>query len=296
MSSLTLKLKLSGPSGASSGNSQRLNLCGIVPHRLLDKSIQEIRDLELKDCDSPAVVGDLFEVSEGQRDRLALVGLKPYCDFVGGDMQSGWLDIEGTVGDHVASGMRGGTLTIAGSTGQYACSGLRGGRVIVQGNIGDFAAAAPPGKLTGMSGGSFVVEGSCGRWLGSRMRRGTVVINGSVDLGCASRMIAGTIAIAGEVAMPFGYGMARGTVMLMAADAWGKKCSPPGFTDFTPCESSFFPMLVRAIYDHAPWWELDELLSCHWHRALGDRAEGGYGEILMRATVAELNSHRVGHA
>lgn len=274
MSRLTLRLRPS-----VSGN---VSLRGAVPDRWLELTLAEIAVWPIEVDRRPATIGRIFDVSDGPRSQWLLEGDLKRCDFVGAGMRSGDIIVDASVGDYVASGMRGGCVLVHGDAGAYAASSLRDGKVIIEGNVGPYAAAAAANQSRGMAGGELIVHGDADPWLASRMRRGLVVVHGDVASGCATRMIAGTLAICGRVAIPLGCGMARGTLLLLDPQEGFLNEGLVGFTTPSPSQLSFLPILLQQIAPHLPAELANEIGNSRWHRCVGDRAELGLGEVLLR--------------
>ncbi len=292
MTSLTLHLKSrrvvdrsqkpSTDRGAISDFTARLNLSGLVPDRLLSMSVAEIESLAIATETGMSTISDEFTVHDGTRDQLVLCGDLSHCDHVAGEMRSGELIIEGSVGNYLASNMRGGRVVVTGNAGDYACSSLRAGQVTVEGDVRCHAAAAVPFASRGMSGGDFLIRGSADQFLATRMRRGRVIVLGDVAAGCATRLIAGTVFVCGRVTLPLGCGMARGTLLLSNPTQQLMTTVPVGFTTLEPCELSFLPLLLRDIAPHLPAEAAADITSSRWLRGMGDRAEAGLGELFVR--------------
>lgn len=289
MSPLTLRQTMKSAS--------RINLFGVVPNRFANLTLSEIQQLPIRIDERAAVVGDCFEVSEGDRASIALEGELSNCDYVGGGLESGNIFVASNVGDFLADQMRGGAIEIAGSANRFACSGLRRGFVRIAGDCGEYAAAAGPGAKRGMNGGMMVVNGNCDQWLGTRMRRGTVIVHGNVAAACASRMIAGTLVLCGRVAFPLAANMARGTILLLGRQV---VCTAPaGFTAPEHTELSYLQILLNDIAPYLPdraQFEPNPAVASHKSvfptphfrspvfRSMGDRVNRGLGEIIWLNT------------
>lgn len=261
---------------------RRIDLFGIVPNRVSDLSIAEILRLPIRIDQHAAVVGDGFEVIDGDRATIAFDSDLSNCDYVGGGLESGAVLVAGSVGDFLAERMSGGVIEVGGSANRFACSGLKGGLVRVARDCGEYASAAAPGAKRGMNGGVLVVAGNCDRWLATRMRRGTVIVHGSVAAGCASRMIAGTLALCGPVEFPLAADMVRGTILLLGHQVVGT--SPAGFTAPEHTELSYLQILMNDINPHLPSQIRNEPISPVVFRSLGDRVNRGLGEIIWLST------------
>lgn len=288
MSSLKLRKKQS--------NARRINLSGIVPDRLLNLSLAEIATFPIVVDDVRSALKNEFEIVDGDRHKLLLLGDLSHCDCVGGGMQSGVLEVASSVGDYLANDLKSGQITVNGNAGGYAGSSMRGGLVEILGDVGEYAAAAAPHRRRGMNGGTMVIHGNAGPWLANRMRRGLVVVRGDVGVGCASRMIAGTVAIEGAVELPLGYSMSRGTVVLMGEQSAPLTGNIAGFTEPAACELSFMTILLREVATHVSVDCAATLLTSRWMRCLGDRAEQGIGEVMLRVKSLAQHADRVSHA
>ncbi len=285
MSRLTLCLK-----PCVSGH---VSLLGAVPDLWLERSLAEIAAWPIEVDRRPATLGQAFEISDGSRSQWLLAGDLRRCEFIGAGMRSGDIRVDASVGNYLASGMRGGSVVVQGDAGAYAASSFRGGKVTIEGNVGPYAAAAAPGQSRGMADGELIIHGNADQWLASRMRRGLVVVRGDVAPGCATRMIAGTLALCGRVATPVGCGMARGTLLLLEPQESLLKEGLLGFTEPCPCQLSFLPLLLQQIAPHLPADVANELTDRGWRRSVGDRAELGLGEVVLREAAEHPSASRI---
>jgi len=278
---------------------RRIDLFGIVPNRVNDLSLSEILRMPIRIDECAAVVGDCFEVVDGDRATIVFDGDHSNCDYVGGGLDSGRIVVAGSVGDFLADRMRGGAVEVTGSANRFACSGLRGGLVRVAGDCGEYAAAAAPSVNRGMNGGTLVVSGNCDQWLATRMRRGTVIVHGNVAAACASRMIAGTLVLCGQVQFPLAANMARGTILLLGHQV---VCTAPaGFTDPEHTELSYVQILINDIAPYLPdRMRSEQIPSVVFRspvfRALGDRVNRGLGEIIWLNTELDHADSHLAHA
>ena len=207
MSQLTLKLRCPPP------GLHRVNLYGLTPARLRRLTLAEIAQVAIPIDGQPQPLGDWFEIRDGDRDQLCLEGDLSRCDFLGGGLDGGSIEVLGGAGDRLAESMTGGQLLVRGDVGQWASSGQRGGLVRIQGSAGAYLGGAVAGRKHGMRGGTLVVCGDVGPWAAARMRRGTIVIHGQVEVGLGMRMIAGSVVCCGQVHPHWGCGMQRGTLL-----------------------------------------------------------------------------------
>ncbi len=93
-------------------------------------------------------------------------------------------------------------------------------------------------------------------------------------------MIAGTLVACGALGQPFGCSLQRGTVLLLSRDAAEVDEQLPGFTAGEPVELSVLPMLLASLRAYLPDHPLVAQPTTLAMRAIGDRADGGYGELL----------------
>lgn len=260
----------------------RINLQGATPDRMRELDLSEIAAWPIAVGGREATLGQIFEITDGARDRWLLSGDLQRCDFIGAGMRAGEIVVDSSAGDYVASRMRGGCVEVQGDAGRYAASSLRGGSVSIAGNVGRYAAAAAPNQPRGMSGGELIIAGNADQWLASRMRRGLVIVHGRVASGCATRMIAGTLVICGPVATPLGSSMARGTLLLLDPPQEMLSGGIIGFTAPSPSRLSFLPILLQHVAPKLPDTLSGQLDTADWLRCVGDRSELGLGEVLLR--------------
>lgn len=279
MSPLNLQLKT-----AARG---RINLLGATPDKLQDLGVPEISAWPIAVDGRNAALGQVFEITDGARDRWLLSGDLRQCDFIGAGMREGEIVVDGDAGDYLASRMRGGRVIVHGDVGMYAASSLRDGSVSIAGSAGSYAAAAAPNQPRGMSGGELIIAGNADQWLASRMRRGLVIVHGHVASGCATRMIAGTVVVCGHITTPLGSSMARGTLLLLEPSQELLNEGIIGFTRPSPSYLSFLPLLLDHIAPKLPDELSSQLSTAEWLRCLGDRSELGLGEVLLCKPAGE---------
>ncbi len=259
---------------------QRVDLSPLTAGHLTGKAVEDVAAIELATGNRKVRLDSLFSISGTFVSELEIRGSCDRLDYIAAGMTHGRIVVEGDTGAYLGAGMSGGSLVVRGNVGAYAATGMRGGRIHVYGGTGDFLAAARPGERHGMQGGLVLVDGDTGDRLGDRMRRGMVLIEGNAGDYCASRMVAGTIAVWGTVGKLPGLGMRRGTLLLQRPSS----ALPPTFNDCGEYPLNFLTLLVRSwrtlrskYYSKLP----DSGLRVR--RFMGDVANGGRGEILIRA-------------
>jgi formylmethanofuran dehydrogenase subunit C len=258
---------------------QRVDLSPLIPDRLVGKTTAEVGAMELTSGNRRLRVDQLFTVSGDPGPELEIAGGCDLLDRIGAGMTQGRIAVQGDAGAYLGAGMSGGNIEIQGNAAAFAASEMRDGRIRIGGNAGDFLGAALPGDHQGMRGGVVLVEGDAGDRAGDRMRRGSLLIGGNTGDYCASRMVAGTIAVWGSIGRFPGLAMRRGTLLLQQA--------PPALLP-TFNESGTFPFAFLTLLARA-WRELPGKFGAlpdsglEFRRYMGDLANGGRGEILVRA-------------
>ncbi|UUO07313.1 formylmethanofuran dehydrogenase subunit C [Blastopirellula sp. J2-11] len=234
-----------------------IGLREITPQRLASLTPAQIAKIPLSDSDPRIELGALFQLKGDAADQqLRWIGDFSQCDYLGAEMQTGDVVVEGDVGDHAGAAMSGGTLTITGSA-------------------GDFVGSPNSGEKRGLQGGVILIHGDAGRELGTRMRRGLIAVAGDVGPLCGYRMLAGTIVVGGKLGKQAGLRMKRGTIVSLSE----VRDLPATF--HADCE--FSPPMLPLL-----WRELDQqgfpIERAKWERQFrlysGDAAEMSRGEIL----------------
>jgi formylmethanofuran dehydrogenase subunit C len=269
---LVLTLKAPPPAG--------VDLSPLVPERLAGLGARGIEALHLECAGRIIPAGELFSVSGEAAGELIIEGGSGRLDRIGQGMARGAIMVRGDAGAYVGRGLRGGSITVEGNAGAYCGSGMKEGMIRIRGNAGDFLGAALPGEHRGMQGGIVLVQGNAGDRAGDRMRRGMLLIEGGCGDYCASRMGAGTIAVLGPAGANLGFAMRRGTVIL----SHGAHL-PPTFGDFGTHDLGFLRLLQGAWRSGVPGSRFAAIgdNAVRVRRFVGDLANGGKGEVLVRA-------------
>ncbi len=257
-----------------------LEVEGITPDRLQDKSPADIERLEIFHGNVKAALADFFDVSGDPGDGVLrwegdLVGVH----WIGAKMGSGRIHVVGNVGRHVGSEMTGGEILVEGNVSDWLGGEMRGGTIHVRGRAGHLVGAAYRGSARGMTGGEILVEGDAGNEIGHTMRRGLVAVAGDVGDVAGFNMLAGTVLVLGDCGIRHGAGMRRGTLAFLGPAA------PPMLPSFRyACRycPPVMPLLLRRLRQRE-FPVAQELLACDYRLFHGDLIEGGRGEILVRA-------------
>ena len=270
MSNLTFTLKTSAK--------QRIDCSPLIPDVLADKPLADIAAMELVIGNSTGRVDSLFELSGDDTSNITIANSSDKLDFIGRNMTSGSLTVEGCVGGYLGLFLDGGNIEVTGNTGIYTACEMKSGQIKVNGDAGEFVGGARPGYKNGMTGGIVIVTGNTGARTGDHMRRGMILIEGNAGDYCAARMVSGTIAVLGDVGTHLGYGMKRGTVLLTQAPSKGIGAN---FNDCGSHTLAFLPLLFASFAKLDSQFSKVESFS-RVQRYAGDLGGIGMGEILVK--------------
>ena len=269
--SLTLKYRAK--------SSVPVELEGVVPDRLRDKSLPEIERLAIYHGNRQVALAELFGVSgDPSDDRIDLEGDLASVHHIGYGMTGGTVHVHGNAGRHVGGEMSGGRIVVDGDAGDYTGGEMHGGLIDVTGNAGHRIGAAYPGSKQGMTDGTILIGGNVGSEAGASMRRGTLVVGGSCGDGAGFNMIAGSILVFGSCGARPGAGMRRGTIGLFGTEPIKLL---PTFRTAGRFRPLFLPLLFRELsnlgfpIEHALL--KSDLLLSH-----GDLVALGKGEVWVR--------------
>ena len=270
MSNLTFTLKTSAK--------QRIDCSPLTPDLLAGKSTTDIAEIELVIGNSTERVDSLFDVSGDDATAITIANSSDKLDFIGRNMLTGKITVEGDVGGYLGLFLEGGEIEVTGNTGIYTACEMKSGQIKINGNAGDFVGGARPGYKNGMTGGTVIITGNTGARTGDHMRRGYILIEGNAGDYCAGRMISGTIAVLGDVGAHLAYGMKRGTVLLTQTPSKGIGAN---FNDCGSHTLAFLPLML------ASFKKLDTKFATlasfsRVQRYAGDVGGIGMGEILIK--------------
>lgn len=266
MSALTFSLKTQP--------SQRVDMTAITPDNLAGKTISEIAAITLPVGKDNLRIDSLFDISGDDANEIVIEKSASRLDYIGNNMKTGRITVEGDVGSYFGYHMRKGELVLNGNAADFAASGMAGGLIQIHGNVGDYLASAIVGDKKGMKGGTVIITGNAGERVGDQMRRGIILIEGNVGSYCASRMLAGTIGVLGTVGEYVGYGMRRGTLLLTQ--------KPKMHATLQDCGTHTLPFLSLMFksFQVLPS-KFATINKNRVQRYAGDIANDGKGEILV---------------
>ncbi len=256
---------------------QRVDMSPIVCQLLKYMGSKEIRAIELQNGKRKIRVDELFDLSGFDSENIVIKNSFAKLDFIGKELASGKITVQGEAGAYFGMGMKSGVLAAEGNVGLYAACEMQDGLLTINGDAGDFLGAALPGNKQGMKGGTVLVKGNVGQRAGDHMRRGMMLIEGDAGDYCGSRMIAGTIAVMGTTGRFLGYAMQRGTLLL-----WQ---SPQLCATFNDCGShslAFLPILFASFKQFDSKFAVESVAFNRVRRYGGDMAEKGRAEVLVK--------------
>ena len=138
----------------------------LTPHHLENKTIAETKAIRLS---HQLTVGDVFEVTGEDATHIIFKHARSILDYVGYQMKTGQIVVEGDLGDFVGAAMQGGVLICKGNVGERAGDSMRRGMLLVEGDAGEYCAS-------GMKAGTLGVLGKTSARLGFGMKRGTLLL------------------------------------------------------------------------------------------------------------------------
>jgi len=254
---------------------QRVDMSPLVCQLLQDMNVTDIAAIELQNGKRKVRVDELFELSGSDTQNILIKNSYAKLDFIGKELESGNMIVQGDAGAYFGIGMKSGVLTAEGNVGLYAACEMRNGLLTINGDAGDFLGAALPGNKQGMKGGIVIVKGNVGQRAGDHMRRGTMLIEGNAGDYCGSRMVAGTIAVMGSTGRFLGYAMQRGTILL-----WQQPKLSATFNDCGSHTLAFLPILFKSFKKLNSRFAGESFNRVQ--RYGGDMAEKGRAEVLVR--------------
>lgn len=196
----------------------------ITPDSFAGREIEEIKALEVHYGNEELPLGEFFDV-HGSRVvdagelRIILAGDAGRVKWVGHEMSTGEILINGNMGMYVGANMQGGRIIVEGDADSFAGQQMRGGELIIRGNAGNYLGSSYRGDWRGMRGGVIIVEGNagsengefmmggkihikgdCGSFPGIHMKKGLIIIDGTAAGRVGAQMLGGNIVVNGGVA------------------------------------------------------------------------------------------------
>jgi formylmethanofuran dehydrogenase subunit C len=252
---------------------------GVTPDRLRDKTLAEIERLEVFHGNRKLPLAELFAVSGDSSDaRVDFTGDLAGVHYIGFGMSGGEIHVQGNAGRHVGGNMSGGRIIVEGNAGDWVGGEMHEGLIHVKGRAGHLIGAAYRGSRRGMTGGTILIGGNVGDEVGSAMRRGILAVGGSCGDVAGFNMIAGSIFVFGGSGIRTGAGMRRGTIGLFGPET-------PSLLPTFRFACRYRPLFLRLIFRELVrlGFPADEgLLNTDLLLYRGDMVALGKGEVLMR--------------
>jgi formylmethanofuran dehydrogenase subunit C len=251
----------------------------IAPNALVGKTTAQIADLPVQHGNSPARLGDFFQIEGDAGDeQIVLQGDCSRVKLVGSNMTSGSITVEGNIGMHVGAEMRGGTIDVKGSAAGWVGAEMRDGTIRIRGDAGHLVGAGYRGSRFGMRGGVILVHGNAGNEIGRAMRRGLIAVRGDVADFAGVSMTAGTLLLFGKCGIRTAAGMKRGTVAVFG----DKPQLLPTFRFDCVFRPEFLRIYLRYL-QNAGFPIETEFMNGSYRRYSGDLVALGKGELLVPA-------------
>lgn len=269
MNALTFTLKTALP--------HSINCSGLIPDNLAGKTMSDIASMRLDERKQLLRVADVFDITGEDTQHIVFKNSSHVLDYIGRNMSTGTITIEGDAGAYLGYGLKNGTIHCTGNTQAFAACTMRNGLLKIDGNTGDFLGAGIDGSRKGMLGGTVLVKGNAGNRVGDQMRRGLILIEGNAGDYCGSRMIAGTIGVLGDLGQYTAFNMRRGTLLLTKL--------PSLHTTMQDCGTHTLPFLNLLFKSFKQFNSpFSNISSQRVQRFVGDTAYKGNGEILVLRT------------
>ena len=251
-----------------------INCSVFTPESLAGKSITDIASIKLNDGKNLMYAGDVFDISGTDTQCIHFKNATNKLDYLGKNMSSGSITIEGDAGAYLGFGLKNGEIHCQGNAAAFAACSMRGGLLKIDGNTGDFLGAGSDGLRKGMLGGTVIVKGNAGDRVGDQMRRGLILIEGNAGDYCGSRMIAGTIGVLGDLGAYTAFNMHRGTLLLQK--------QPKLHATIQDCGSHTLPFLNLLFKSFTKYnTQFSKMSTQRVRRFVGDAACNGNGEVLV---------------
>lgn len=254
---------------------------GITPDQLHDKSLSEIERLDIFHGNQKLPLAEMFSVEGDPADMtIEWEGDLSGVHWIGTKMTAGTIRVLGNGGRHIGSEMKGGEIHVDGNAGDWVGGEMRGGLIHVHGRAGHLVGAGYRGSRLGMKGGTILIDGDAGNEVGHTLRRGLIAIGGNVGDLAGFNMLAGSILLFGDTGIRHGAGMKRGTIAFFGNDA---PALLPSFRRACRYSPDFMQIVFRSLR-RSSFQVPDDLFGARFDLYNGDMIEGGRGEILIKVS------------
>lgn len=196
----------------------------IKPEMFVNKKLNEILDISVREGNTPIKLGEIFDVegnatAPGDPNNIEInihgegtIKMR----YLGFKMQGGKIIVNGGIGPLAGYKMRDGYITIKGNARGWLGAKMRGGMIEVFGHAADFIGSKlqgeKPGK--GMKGGMIRIHGNAGSNIGAGMAGGAIIIDGNAKNLVGTLMCGGTIVVQGSCGRFTGARMSMGRIVV----------------------------------------------------------------------------------
>ncbi|AEH07144.1 formylmethanofuran dehydrogenase subunit C [Methanothermococcus okinawensis] len=188
----------------------------ISPDVFANKTLDEIKSLLVWQGNTRAPLSEFFDIIGAPSKEPAIVinGDVSRVKYIGSNMSSGKITINGNVGMQLGYEMRGGEITVNGNADRFVGSEMKGGKIHIKGNAEDYIGCAYRGDWRGMRGGTIIIEGDAGNNIGGGALKGEIIIKGNVGQFCGINLRGGKIFVGGNAERNVGAEMVKGEVII----------------------------------------------------------------------------------
>jgi formylmethanofuran dehydrogenase subunit C len=255
---------------------------GLTPDWARTRTLAEVERFPIHHGNQTVPLAELFDIEGDSADGvIEWVGDLRGVHWIGAEMTSGRIVIEGSAGRHLGSQMSGGEIHVRGDVGDFCGVEMHRGQIRVDGSAGDLLGGAYRGSPKGMTGGTILVRGDAGHETGHTMRRGLIAVGGAAGDLTGCNMIAGTILVFGACGIRPGAGMRRGTIGLLGSSA---PRLLPSFRRGATFQPQFLSLWLKRLKDLG-FEAASKLSRTEIDLYHGDLVSTGKGEILVRASA-----------
>lgn len=280
MTKLKLKLKKENPSLIKKENKiigkLPVEVENIQTDLIKDMTLSELADIEIRAGRKIYKIEDFFEIKGKPAETIEIKGDLSNFKYLGAEMSSGTIRVDGDVGMHTGSEMSGGKIEINGDASDWLGAEMTGGIISVSGNVGNYVGAAFRGDKLGMNRGLIYIGGNAGNFVANKMRRGEIVIKGDCGDLLGAEMIAGSIYVFGKCGKRAGAAMKRGTIV-----AFNQLELLPTFSYNISYTPNFLNIAFKHLQDYYGLEIPNKVFDSEYKRYTGDNTELGKGEILI---------------
>ncbi len=256
----------------------------ITTDNFAGKTLKDIKALKVYVGNGVHDLDEFFDVkgesAEQPKEQLIVVdGDVSHVKYIGREMTSGEIVINGNSGMHTGSMMSGGNLVVKGNVDDWSGAEMKGGFLRIQGNAGDLLGSAYRGSSEGLTGGCIIVDGNIGSEAGSYIRRGMFVVKGDTGSFMGLQMNGGEIFVFGRLG-PRAGALAKGNGGFIACLGSLEEILPTYIfeTTYTP---TFMTLYLKELSEKLGIKEAANFIGTPLNRYRGDMAVGGSAEILL---------------